>query len=151
MKFESLHRTFNRQVDLIDAGNVVGNAQFSGYVRPRSEVIMPDGVTPCARGCLQEWDLNSWHRDLPSHIREWVRTNPYCENNSIILYELRHWIGSGSSRRKVVHGYIATTGDSAGYLLLNTWIARPGCKSESVIEEAVKYLTNECEPLKQAA
>jgi hypothetical protein len=142
MKFESLHKTFNRQVDMISTGNVMGGVQFSGYIRPRNETVMPDGETPCDRGRLQEWDLTTWHSNLPLHIRDWVRTNPYCEHRNIIMYEIRHWVGPSWKQSKIVHGYIATTGHTEGYKLLGTWITGNTYKSESVIAEAIKYVAD---------
>lgn len=137
MKFDSLHKTFNRQVDSIGTGNVIGDVQLSGYVRPRSEMERPSGE-PCQRGEMQEWDLTHFIlKDFPSYVKDYIRKLDYAENNSVIAYEFRHWRGL----RKTVHGYVVTTGmgDDSEYKLLKKWVLG-GKKSASVIDEAITYI-----------
>jgi hypothetical protein len=54
MKFESLHKTFNLQVDCISTGNVIGDVQYSSFVRPRDELECNGFVNE--PGHLQEYD-----------------------------------------------------------------------------------------------
>jgi len=137
MKFESLHKTFNRQVDCIGTGNVFGYVQLSGYVRPRSEMELPNGE-PCKQGEMQEWDLRHFIlENFPNYVKEFIRKIKYAEDHSVIAYEFRHWNGG----KKVVNGYVLTSGSDDGHKVLKVWYSF-GKKSRSVIDEAIKYITD---------
>lgn len=143
MKFESLHKTFNHQVDCIGTGNVFGHVQLSGYVRPRSEMELPNGE-PCKQGEMQEWDLEHFIlSDFPEYVKKYIRSLGYAEDNSVVAYEFRHWRRSErvAAGLKVVHGYVLTSGSDDGHKVLKVWYS-PGKKSRSVIDEAITYITD---------
>jgi len=135
MKFESEHKTFNRQVDCISSGNVIGDVQLSGCVRPRSETEC-NGFT-YEKGHLQEYDLGWLVGDFPNYVKEFIRKLEYAEDHSVIAYEFRHWNGE----KKVVHGYVVTTGGDDGHKVLGRWYGEHW-KSRSVIDEAITYITD---------
>ena len=136
MRFESLHRTFNRQVDCISIGNVIGHVQLSGYIRPRNE-------TECnhftfEKGHLQEYDLNWLLKDFPYYVKEFVRTLDYAESHTTIGYEFRLWRGA----QKTVIGYVVTAGADAGHKLLKQWVVGRDWRAGSVVSEAIKHITD---------
>jgi hypothetical protein len=134
MKFESLHKTFNRQVDCITTGNVIGDVQLSSYIRPKSEVKC--NGKEFEYGYLQERDLNKGIiADFPGCVKNWIRHN--VNDSCVIAYEFRHWY----KRRKIIHGYVITEGHAKGYKLKMVW--RMGTrKRDSIIYEAIKYISN---------
>lgn len=129
MKFESEHKTFNRQVDCISSGNVIGRVQLSGFVRPYKEVECNGRVNP--KGHLQEYDLGWLLKDFPCYVKDYIRK--HGKDKSLIGYEFRYWRGN----RKHVCGYVVTTGDEK---LMKYWFFN-GKKSLSVIHEAIKYIS----------
>lgn len=130
-RFESEHKTFNRQTDkigTISTGNVIADTLLGWYIRPFNE-------TKCngydfAPGELQQADLKVFCQ-LPQFVRRFITDKG--KQTKFILYELRHWITS----RKIVHGYIITDDK---HEFLNCFVVQPGYKSRSVISEAIKYL-----------
>ena len=134
MLFESAHLTFNRQVDCISTGNVLGHVQVSFYIRPWTEVECNGRQFP--EGHLRDADLAYFENRLPTEVREAVCL--HAEDQSVILYEFRHWSG----KEKIVHGYVITTGDKK---LIRTFTTRPALKSRSVIVEATKYICEEAQ------
>jgi len=135
MKFESEHKTFNRQVDCISSGNVIGHVQLSGYVRPRNETEC-NGFT-FEKGHLQEYDLGWLAEKFPNYVKEFIRKLDYAEDHSVIAYEFRHWNG----RKKIIHGHVVTTGGDNGHKVLRKWYG-DRLKSKSVIDEAITYITD---------
>lgn len=135
MRFDSESKTFNRQVDCISTGNVIGNVQLSGYVRPRNETECNGHDFP--RGHLQEYDLGWLAGSFPNYVKEFIRDLDYAEEQSVIAYEFRHWRG----KKKFVHGHVVTAGSDDGHKVLRKWCGNR-LKSESVIEEAIKYITD---------
>jgi hypothetical protein len=134
MKFESLHKTFNLQVDCISTGNVIGDVQYSSFVRPRDELECNGFVNE--PGHLQEYDLKPFREILhsPGYILDAVRQ----ETRSVILYAIFHY--SYNKGERIIHGVILTTGD---HKLLHKWYLLDNEKSRSVIDEATKYITEE--------
>ena len=138
MKFESLHKTFNCQVDCIGTGNVMGYVQLSAYVRPRNKMENPVGE-PVPKGAMQEWDLTHFLLSgFPDYVRNYIRKLDYAEDHSVIAYEFRWWRGN----KKVVMGYVVTTGYDDGSRLLEKWVDGRGPKARSVIDEAITYITD---------
>lgn len=130
MLFESGHKTFDRQVDCISTGNVIGHVQLSFYIRAYTETRC-NGLT-WPPGHLRAFDLGNWPQ-LPSHVRD--RVIRESEAKDVWLCELRHWT---SRDKKIVHGYILT---DHSYNLLAKFVAGPTHKSQLVIDEAVTYVT----------
>jgi hypothetical protein len=144
MLFESDHKEFNRQVDSISTGNVIGNAQLSFYIRPKSEIEC--NGHPFPEGHLRNIDLGYFNDGLPNFVKETVYA--HTENESVILYEFRHWARGKTNipheyvktHRKIAHGYVITTGE---HHLIKAFVTGPTRKSESVIIEAVKYICDD--------
>ena len=70
MKFESEHKTFNRQTQCISTGNIVSNTLLGWYIRPFNE-------TKCngfdfEPGNLQKADLKTF-RNLPHYVEGYGR------------------------------------------------------------------------------
>ena len=133
MKFESEHKTFNRQVDSISTGNVLGHVQLSGFVRAYDETKCNGNISE--KGQLQNYDLDKFIcKDFPWKIKDYIRK--HAKEESVICYEFRHWRG----RQKVVHGYIVTTTD---HWLMKVFYIKNHWKSYSILKEAAKYITEE--------
>lgn len=134
------HSTFDRQCDGMTTGNVIGNTQFSFYIRHASQLEC-NGYTTVP-GHLRDYDLEHF-KDLPRHVRDAVLS--YTTDITAILYEIRHWVGSKrqDTRRKIVHGYILTLGYDGGYQLIHRFFTRHTEKSYAILRECILYLTNE--------
>ncbi len=126
--FESGHKTFDRQVDCVSTGNVIGHVQLSSHIRPYAETECNGRVWQS--GHLRAFDLKNWQ--LPCHVRQCVLD--MTEINAVWLYEFRHWRGE----EKIVHGYVITNYE---HDLLDYFITGPTYKSELVIHEAITYIT----------
>ena len=133
MLFESDHKEFNRQVDSISTGNVIGSVQTSLYVRSATDTECNEQQFPT--GQLRQVDVSLWMRigGLPPDVLQYVME--VTETEEIILYRFFHHTGN----KRIVHGYIITT---ASYLPLRFFVTGPTHKSESVIQEAAKYVCN---------
>jgi len=130
MKFESLHKTFNRQVSCICTGNQIGNTVNSSFIRPYNKTECNGQKFP--KGHLQETDLN-WIVDAPEYVRDYIRQNG--KNKTFILYLLFHWY----KNRKIVHGAIITDGK---HNYVKMFLFRQNKKSLSILEEVKKYVCN---------
>lgn len=131
MKFESYHKTFNKQCRCIMAGNQIGDVVFSSHVRPYNEIKCNGFTNP--KGHLQEYDLNWLLKGLPHYVKEWIRE--YAKTKSVIGYHFFY----RNSLRKIDIGYAVTTPD---HKLLRKWYAIDNYKSENALDEAVKYIAN---------
>ena len=132
------NKTFDRQCDGFSTGNVCGTIQFSWYIRPESE-------TECngyqfAIGALRASDLNHFNR-IPNWVRN--KVEELTKNQPAILYEIRHFISDGNGgHKKIIHGYILTTGHADNYRFLYQWHIANNYKSNNILEIAREYLTN---------
>jgi len=131
MRFESLHKTFNRQVSMITTGNQIGNTVLSSYIRPYNETKC-NGFTR-SPGHLQEYDLGCFVKEAPGMAKDWVRE--HGREKSFILYLFFHW----RNQERIIHGVIITDDE---HNHAKTFYFRRGYKSESVIDEARKYVVN---------
>lgn len=134
MLFESEHKTFNKQTNLITTGNVWANTQRSSYIRPSNQTICNGFNRPIVE--LQNYDLENMSHILPqstiSAIKQLVDAN-----NGGIVYAFFHV----HKKRKILHGVILT--DKAHNHLktfVNPWYAP---KSDSVLNECKKYICND--------
>ncbi len=105
MKFESLHKTFNKQCMLIITGNQIGNVVYSNYVRSYYETESNGHTFP--EGHLQNYDLteNVVGDVLPSDIREEIRE--LTRNDGGIVYHFHHWNGD----KRIDDGIVLTSND----------------------------------------
>lgn len=132
MKFESSHKTFNKQTTLITTGNALGATQLSSYIRPFNEPKNPFGKK-VAKGAMQEFDLN-YIKDAPARVKDAVRN--YAKTKNVILYEFRHYVGD----RKIVDGYVITTGHEDGNKHIKTFYINQDLKAMDAVDEASKYV-----------
>ena len=129
MKFESLHKTFNRQCGYITKGNQIGDVVLSSYVRAFNETKCNGFTNP--KGHLQEYDLNWLLKDLPSFVKDWIRKN--AVTRSVIGYYFFY----RKNGCKIPIGYVVT---DTKYNLLRKFPCG-GAKEQSALDEAVKYIT----------
>ena len=133
MKFESECKTFNKQCDCISTGNVWGGVQFSQYIRPTNEVECNGATFPL--GHLRDYDLKPFRLSYFPHVRKAVME--YADAGiQTILYKFRHFNG----QKEIIHGFVIT--DSRHHLL-KKFVTGPTYKSWSVIDEAIKYITED--------
>ena len=130
MKFESLHKTFNRQVSMICTGNHIGNTVYSGYIRAYNKTECNGRVVP--KGQLQEYDLGWLVKEASGLAKQWIRGQG--KDESFILYVFFH----RSNGAKIIHGSIITDGE---YNFKIAFYSRNNVKSRSIIDEARKYIT----------
>lgn len=131
MKFESEHKTFNRQVDAISTGNVVGSVQYSNFIRGYNETECNGFTNP--PGHLQNWDLTKNIVKLSGYIREAVRKLTHDKGG--IIYNFYH----RSGYRRIDDGFVLTTKD---YELVKTWYINRDWRAMGAVNEAIKYITN---------
>lgn len=136
MKFESLHKTFNRQCRCISTGNQIGDVVYSNYIRPYNRTVNPVRQT-VAPGHLQNYDLT---KNLVGIVPTVIADRVRClgKDKMLILYQLHHWKGE----KQIVDGWVLTTGHDDGYRLLFVCYEKPDDKTRSIIDEATKYITN---------
>lgn len=136
MKFESLHKTFNRQVSMICTGNHLGNTVRSFFIRAFNELECNGRINE--PGHLQEYDLNNFQdKYYPYELRrvkDFIRREGKVKK--FILYVFFHYTGD----KKITHGVVVT---DAEHNHVQSFIFKVSVKSMSVIEEARKYITNE--------
>ena len=130
MKFESLHKTFNKQVSTITTGNHIGNTVYSGYIRSYNETECNGFTSP--KGHLQEYDLGNIVKEAPTIAKDFVRQ--HGKDRKFILYVFFHWYDG----RRIIHGAVITTPE---YRPIATFYTRSSLKSMSIIDEAKKYIT----------
>ena len=70
MKFDSLHKTFNRQVSCISTGNHIGNTVYSSYIRAYNQTECNGHTFP--KGHLQEYDLGWLVKEAPEEAKEYI-------------------------------------------------------------------------------
>ena len=133
MKFESLHKTFNRQTQLISTGNILSNTLSGSFVRAYYE--MDCNGRAFNPGELQAFDLRQFGSDLCPGAREFI--SDYGKKKKLLVYVLRHWIGGIGTGRKVVDGVIITDTE---HKFLRAFYKDNSRKTESIVNEALKYL-----------
>lgn len=134
MLFESAHKTFNRQVDCISTGNVIGDAQFSFYIRPYTETECNGFTNP--QGHLQEFDLKPFRQLIPEDIINYVKEASH--DKQTILYVFKHFIKG----RRIVDGAVLTTSNYEHPKLIRKWYLGANWKNNSIIDEAIKYIAD---------
>ena len=132
MRFESPHKTFNRQCKLIVVGNQIGDVVYSNYVRAYSEIECNGFMNP--PGHLQNWDLvsNIVSNILPGDIREEVRE--LTREAGGIIYNFHHW----NRDTRIDDGFVLTT---RNHKLIKVWYSTNNWRARGAVDEAVKYIT----------
>lgn len=129
MLFESEHKNFNRAVKCISGGNVIGDTQYSGFIRSYER-------TECNRfrvseGELQNYDLNWLNEYLPASFKDWIRG----QKEEFIGYSFFYRKG----RRKIFIGWVLTSPQDK---LIRKKYARYTRKTISALDECIKYIIN---------
>ena len=133
MLFESLHKTFNKQVDSISRGNVIGDAQYSMYIRPFNETEC-NGMT-FKNGELRAFDLKGFITlGVPNYIIEQVKN--LTEDTKTILYLFKHY----NKGVRVNDGLVLTTATDKPKVV-HIWYLNNRYKANSAVDEAINYIT----------
>ena len=138
MLFESDHKTFNRQTNIISTGNIIANTVIGQHIRAYTETEC-NGLTR-SEGHLRNFDLQGFmRRHIPRRVLQAVKDS--TANRSAWLYELLHYnnMGLWKDDQRIVHGYVLTSGD---HFLIRSFVTGPTWKSRSVVNEATKYLAH---------
>ena len=130
MLFESPHKTFNKQADCINTGNIIGNVEYGAYIRAYNNIEC-NGKTDYMPGDLQNFDLKSIPHLSPNHVINKIRE--LAKNESIIFYAFFHHNGD----QRIMHGWIIT---KYNYLELARFYANNNWKSMAVLDECAKYV-----------
>ena len=133
MKFESYYKTFNKQTNYIDTGNVVANTQYSTFVRTYNETKCNGFDFP--QGHLQDYDFEKF--EAPSYIKNEMRQLMKNQTKDCIAYNFHVW---QNGQRKDI-GFVLTDYD---HHLIKYWVMygrNITNKRESAILEAIKYIT----------
>jgi hypothetical protein len=139
MHFESAHKTFNKQTDLITEGNVWSTTQHSGYIRPYTEVECNSFTFK--PGDLQTADLKPFlDYQVPYRVIEEVRKLTHNRASSI-LYLFKHYSG-GLHGPRINDGLLLTTGHTEGYKEIKRWYLNQDWRAQDAFCEAIKYVTN---------
>jgi hypothetical protein len=131
MKFDSLHKTFNMQTQVISTGNILSNTLHGGYIRAANELECNGIVNP--PGHLQAFDLQQFSGYGLYKVLVIVRQ--LAVEKSVILYVLKHY----TKGKRIVDGAIITTTD---HKKLYVWCVG-NAKQWSIVDEASKYLCEE--------
>jgi len=137
MVFESGHKTFDSEVDVISRGSVLGAVQSSMIVRSYHTLKDPVGRYR-EPGHLRDFDLRSNYnmRAMDERLRERVRAETILED--VLLYQFRT-LGMPPRRYPhIVHGYILTR--AADDSLVFKVAIGPTYKSQWIVDEAACYV-----------
>jgi len=123
---------FDSQCSYLTSGNHWGSCQFSTFVRPVSETEC-NGRT-VAVGELFEFDMKIF-AEMPARVRSAIR----AIGRTIVVSEIRHYIGSHWPGRKIVHGYIVT---DATERLIRVFQTTDGPISERILPTVLPYVAD---------
>ena len=141
--FNSGHKTFDKQVDIIEPFAKRGKTLWGWTIRPWNEQHF--GGTPYAAGDLQKLDLepveaikgivrSTWEFDWKmKQVRQ--NAEKYFVNHHGWIYMLFH---KGSGGKKMGHGIIMA--DHQGKFIAQINLG-PTIKSQGILDEAIKHLT----------
>ncbi len=102
MIINSDFKTFNKQTNCISKGNVIANTQYSGYIRPYTEIECNGKINE--KGFLRDYDLQFFGEDCKnwSNIKDYVKS--ITTEKGCMLYEFSYY--SSSNHNRIVFGYI---------------------------------------------
>lgn len=130
MLFESEHKTFNKQTQLISTGNVWANTQYSGCIRGYYTTDCNGHISEL--GHLQNYDMKQFNQYLPYHVLQQIKE--LTKNNGGILYIFKHY----SNGRLIVDGAILT---DRQYKHIKSYYLGGSYKQDSIIDKAREYIT----------
>lgn len=122
------HKTFDRQTNLITAGNVVANTMVGGHIRAYDNVTMG-----AKRGDLQKYDLNKFIKMDGFHMLRRYFQNLASEQE-FYIYAFFH----KRNDEIIYHGFIITDED---YVYKTTLCVGPTYKSYDILDEVQKYVS----------
>ncbi len=134
--FESAHKTFNRQVDCIMKGNVIGKTQISWYIRSYNELECNGRINE--PGHLQNYDLDMFKRagyHIPTQILNKIRE--LGTNQKFILYNFHHW----NDDKRISDGWVLTTADYGNETLILIVFDNSNWRAQDAVYATIKYIT----------
>ena len=133
MKFESKHKTFNRQTNIISTGNIVANTVYGSFIRAYNNITNPFGEKRNP-GFLQEFDLRPF-KDLGISYPIEKKVKEYLKKKAGILYCFFHYYLG----KRIIDGYVLTDTD---YNYIEFWYRNMHWRSNNAVKEALKYIAN---------
>lgn len=119
----------------IFTGNVSGDAQFSGFIRPSSELECNGRTNPPRH--LQDFDLAPFIRaGIPRLTLDAVRARTDACSGTI-LYRVQHF----RRKERLVHGYVLTAKDGKRLATFTTNAGRQHFKSAAVVEAFAAFVS----------
>lgn len=137
------HRTFDRQVSSIGAGQTLGSTQTALSVRARTE-LWNGNYGPKPEGHFQQWDLNNFPRRIPQQVRQWVEE--LTATQGLILHVFFHYVGPNWDARYIEHGWIAVQREGGGNgprKVVGRWRTGPTYRSDLVLDGVTPYITDQ--------
>ena len=133
MKFESGHKTFDNQTNLITTGNINANTVMGKFIRPATEIECFGRTS--AVGYLRDHDLQSFsHLNTPPNVMN--RILELTETETRILYAFFHY---DKRYKPILHGLVIT---DSSYRYITHWVTGRTYKSALVVNEAMQYVCN---------
>lgn len=131
MKFESEHKTFNRQTNCISTGNIISNTILGLFVRNWNNTEC-NGKTDYEAGHLYKFDTKNL--DLPSYVESYLRKLAKNTDLSFIVYQVRHY----NANNKIIHGWIITDNN---FRHIRNFYTNNSYKSDSIMSEVMQYVS----------
>ncbi len=140
-KFKSDHKTFNAQTKSMAPFVKKDRTMYGWPIKSGNNLQL--GTTTYKTGQLQKLSLEPVEVAINSYIGRY-----YWDSNRIVRAVKEHLEQRGgwiymifhkSGGKRIVHGFICT--DEAGYLI-DKWVLGPTHKSNSIIHEAIRHLSN---------
>ena len=135
---------FIKNCDVIGTGAIFSSVQSSYHIRARSELECNGRMNP--RGYLQDFDLKTFENNIYDMrtVLEYIKTNPFFEHNSGIVYRFFHFSNKTESVSRVIHGVLLT---DSRYQLVHRFdrcdLGLPAAsKSISVLDFCQKHISN---------
>lgn len=134
-RIETGHKAFDKFCNYLGTGNVIGNGQFSNYIRPENETECNDRIF--AAGELRDFDLKPFKNGykLPDYLEKVVKAHTRTE--CAILYVLSHYVG----KNQTIHGFLLTKGADQNHKLIMQQTTGPTHKSQDVLNWCRSFLS----------
>jgi len=132
-RIQTGHKTFDRYCTYLGTGNICGDGQLGGCIRPANEVECNGRLFE--HGALRQFDLDPFRKAFPMSSQLLDKIRKATETEPAILYALYHYKGD----RMTCHGFILTRGSSQNYRRIWTECTGPTHKSQQVIDWCKDY------------
>ena len=133
MRFESKHKTFNRQTNIISTGNIIANTEYGSFIRAHNNVMNPVGEKR-EPGFLQDFDLRPFKESLWLSYRIEKKVKEYLKKRYGILYCFFHY-----GPKRIIDGFVLTDDD---HNFIEHWSVNYHWRAENAVWEAIKYIAN---------